>query len=121
VNVVCLSGKIAGQPKTQTTKSGKEFATFSLSVKHPFFEDSTSVFQCVAWRKALDVVRGCNAGTEVAVSGSLEQRKFTGKDGTEREVFSVSADNVEVLVYGAGAGAGGRAAPDERDDPFSDI
>lgn len=51
------------------------------------------------------------AGATVSVSGFIEVRKFTGKDGEEKQSMTVQVESLETLQVSSGPAL-------EDDDPF---
>jgi single-strand DNA-binding protein len=139
LNKVILIGRLTRDPEMRTTGSGLAVVNFSLAVdrirKGPEGEDA-DFFNCAAFGKTAEFVsQYLHKGRLAAVDGRLQQRKYTTKDGQNREVYEVIADNVQGLDRprdGQGGGGGGQAGygggrpaaapvPDEDDyDPFAE-
>ena len=139
LNRVILIGRIVRDPDLRTTTTGKSVVEFSIAVdkrlKPTDGSASADFFRVKAWNQTADFVANYGGkGRLVAVDGRLETRKFVDKEGANREIIEVVADNVQLLdrprdEAGGGAPAGvaasrpssGGAAPaaDEY-DPFAD-
>lgn len=95
-------GRLTRDPELRTTSTGKSVVSFSIAVDSPFKDEQgekkTSFFRVSAWGKTAEFVSNyLNKGRLVAVDGRLESRKYTDKDGNNREVVEVVADNVQGL------------------------
>jgi len=143
LNRVVLIGRLTRDPELRTTTTGKNFVNFSIAVQKRIKpqdpnERDADFFNIKAWGQTADYVSNYLAkGRLVAVDGRLESRRYTDKEGREREIFEVVADNVQGLdrprddsggggSYSGGNGGGGSrstpAAPadDAGYDPFAD-
>jgi len=147
VNRVVLIGRLTRDPEVRTTQTGKNVASFFIAVTKRFKpqdgQPDADFFRVSAWGQTAEYVGNyISKGRLVAVDGRLESRKFTDKDGNNREVVEIVADNVNALDrprddsssggggasdYGSSSGGGtpraappaASALPDEY-DPFAD-
>lgn len=132
-----MIGRLVRDPEVRTTTNGIKVAEFTIAVNKRSQEGETGMFfRCKAWRQSADYVGNyLSKGRLVAVDGSLEQRKYTDKDGNNREVIEIVADSVQGLDRprddaggGGGNGApsaaavntGGAAPAADEYDPFAD-
>ncbi len=144
LNRIVLIGRLVRDPDPRTTNTGKSVVEFSIAVDKKFKSQDPSqptadFFRVKAWEKTADFVSNyLTKGRLVAVEGRLETRKYVDKDGNNREVYEIVADNVSGLDKprddaggGAPAASGGgtqsynrpavTAAPAEGEyDPFAD-
>jgi single-strand DNA-binding protein len=142
LNRVILIGRLTRDPELRTTNTGTNVAEFSIAVdkrikpKDPA-APTADFFRIKAWGQTAEFISNYGSkGRLAAVDGRLESRKYTDKDGNNREIWEVVADNVNLLdrprddapsgapaASGGGSYGGGRpaAAPaaDEY-DPFAD-
>ncbi len=139
VNRVVLVGRLTRDPELRTTATGKSVCNFSIAVnKRIKPQDGSSdadFFNIIAWERSADYVSNyLTKGRLVSVDGRLQTRKYTTKEGQERDVVEVIAENIQGLDRpredGGGAHAEGHApvaagarsaapSPDEY-DPFAD-
>jgi single-strand DNA-binding protein len=135
MNRVVLIGRLTRDPELRTTTTGKNVVEFSIAVNKRIKPQDGSpdadFFRCKAWGQTADFVANyLTKGRLCAVDGRLEQRRFQGSDGQNREIIEVVAENVQGLdrprddagpaAAGVAVTAGGPApAPDEY-DPFAD-
>lgn len=131
INRVILVGRLTRDPETRTTTTGKSVTDFSIAVQKRIKPQDGSpdadFFRVVAWERTAEYVANyLTKGRLVAVDGRLQSRKYTDKDGMNREVVEVIADNVQSLERprddaGAPATAAVAAAPGiDEYDPFTD-
>lgn len=98
MNSICLIGNICNELDLKSTQNGKSVCSFNLAVKRPFAKDITDFFTIVCWNKqAENVCRYCGKGMKLGISGTLTSRSFTDRDGKNRTVIEVLANEVEFL------------------------
>ena len=118
LNHITLMGRLTRDPELRRTGSGVAVASFTLAVDRDFGgrdggEKETDFIDCVAWRQTGEFVSKYFAkGRMAVVSGRLQIRGWTDKDGNKRRTAEVVADNV---YFGDskrdGDTAGGYSAP----------
>lgn len=98
MNVVVLMGRLTADPELRHTASDIPVTTFSLAVNRRVRageERQADFINIVAWRQTAEFVsKYFRKGQLVAVEGSISTRKYTDKDGNNRTVFEVVANNV---------------------------
>jgi len=102
INRVVLVGRLTRDPELRTTTTGKSVCDFSIAVnKHIKPSDGSSdadFFRVNCWEKTAEYVSNyLHKGRLVAVDGRLQARKFTDKDGNNREIVEIVADTVQGL------------------------
>jgi len=102
MNRVVIIGRMVRDPELRTTSTGKSIASFSVAVdkriKPSDGSPAADFFRCKVWGQGAEFLTSYGGkGRLVAVDGRLETSKFTTKDGTEREVVEIVADNVNLL------------------------
>ena len=124
MNRIILIGRLVRDVEKKTTSSGKAYATFTVAVRkkikptNPDEKDS-DFFSCKVWGQSAEYAAGYLAkGSLVSLEGRMESRKFTDKEGQNREVWEVVCDNVS----GLDKKPSGNTAPVANDDydPFSE-
>ena len=97
-NLVVLTGRLTADPELKTTQSGVSVTSFSIAVQRRCKsgeEAQTDFINIVAWRQRAEFVsKWFKKGQLVAVEGSIQTRRYTDKDGNNRTVFEVVANNV---------------------------
>lgn len=100
LNICTIMGRLTRDPELRRTGSGIPVASFTLAVDRDFGnkqtgEKETDFIECVAWRNTGEFVSKYFAkGRMAVVSGSLQMRKWTDKDGNKRTSAEVIAENV---------------------------
>ena len=121
LNHIVIMGRLARDPELRRTGSGIAVTSFTLAVDRDFApkdggERETDWIDCVAWRQTGEFVsKYFTKGRMAVVSGRLQIRTWTDKDGNKRRSAEVVADNV---YFGdskrddhAGSAYGGYSAP----------
>lgn len=110
MNQVQLIGRMAREPELKQTQKGTPVVSFSLAVDRRFQRDAVDFIDVVAWRSTAEfVAKYFRKGKRVAVTGSIQTRKWEDKDGGKRKAVEVVADSVE-FADGKDQGAGDYAA-----------
>ena len=100
LNHIVIMGRLTRDPELRRTGSGIAVASFTLAVDRDFApkdggERETDFIDCVAWRQTGEFVSKYFAkGRMAVVSGRLQIRNWTDKDGGKRRSTEVIADNV---------------------------
>ena len=100
LNHITIMGRLTRDPELRRTGSGIAVTSFSLAVERDFGknengEKETDFIDCVAWRQTGEFVsKYFTKGRMAVVSGRLQIRSWTDKDGNKRRTAEVVADNV---------------------------
>lgn len=97
INSVVLMGRIVNDLELKTTQSGLSVVSFRIAVdrKYSKGEKQTDFFDVVAWRNQAEFIcKYFRKGSLIALEGELQTRSFQTKDGTNRTVTEVLANNV---------------------------
>ena len=99
LNHITIMGRLTRDPELRRTGSGVAVASFTLAVDRDFGgngnERETDFIDCVAWRQTGEFVSKYFAkGSMAVVSGRLQIRNWTDKEGNKRRTAEVVADNV---------------------------
>ena len=100
LNHIVVMGRLTRDPELRRTGSGVAVASFALAVERDFAakdggEKETDFIDCVAWRQTGEFVSNHFAkGRMAVVSGRLQIRTWTDKDGSKRRAAEIVADNV---------------------------
>ena len=100
LNHITLMGRLTRDPELRRTGSGIAVASFTLAVDRDYSprdggERETDFIDCVAWRQTGEFVsKYFTKGRMAVVSGRLQIRSWTDKDGNKRRSAEVVADNV---------------------------
>ena len=100
LNHITIMGRLTRDPELRRTGSGVAVATFRVAVDRDYAskdggERKTDFIDCVAWRQTGEFVsKYFTKGSMIVVSGRLQIRGWTDKDGNKRRTAEVVADNV---------------------------
>lgn len=138
LNRVVLVGRLVRDPESRTTTSGLDVVEFSIAVDKrikPKDQNAATAdfFRVKAFGQSGKFIADYGTkGRLASVDARIESRKYVDKDGNNREIWEVVADQISLLdrprdEAGAPAAGGGYArgggsaapAPDEY-DPFAD-
>ena len=127
LNHITIMGRLVRDPELRRTGSGIAVTSFSVAVDRDFGgkdggEKETDFIDCVAWRQTGEFVsKYFTKGRMIVVSGRLQIRPWTDKDGNKRRSAEIVADNVyfgdskrdgdSTGSYGGNTYAGGYNAP----------
>ena len=99
LNHITIMGRLTRDPELRRTGSGVAVASFTVAVDRDFSgrdggERETDFIDCVAWRQTGEFVsKYFTKGRMIVVSGRLQIRSWTDKDGNKRRTAEVVADN----------------------------
>ena len=99
LNHIVIMGRLTRDPALRRTGSGSAVASFTVAVDRDFGgrdggEKETDFIDCVAWRQTGEFVsKYFTKGRMIVVSGRLQIRSWTDKDGNKRRTAEVVADN----------------------------
>lgn len=98
LNHITIMGRLTRDPELRRTGSGVAVASFTVAVDRDFSgkeaEKETDFIDCVAWRQTGEFVsKHFTKGRMIVVSGRLQIRSWTDKDGNKRRTAEVVADN----------------------------
>lgn len=100
LNHITVMGRLTRDPELRRTGSGVAVSNFTVAVDRDFAdkqsgEKETDFIDCVAWRQTGEFVsKYFTKGRMAVVSGRLQIRSYTDKDGNNRRAAEVVADNV---------------------------
>ena len=99
LNHIVLMGRLTRDPELRRTGSGIAVASFTLAVDRDFKsqngEKECDFIDIVAWRSTGEFVsKYFTKGSMAVVSGRLQIRSWTDKEGGKRRSAEVVADNV---------------------------
>ena len=98
LNSVIMTGRMVADPELKTTQSGVNVTSFRIAVTRNYKvndEYLSDFFTVVAWRNTAEfVAKHFKKGDSLTVQGRAEVRKFTDKDGNNRETVEIIADSV---------------------------
>ena len=100
LNHIVIMGRLTRDPELRSTASNISVASFTVAVDRDFGnretgEKQTDFINCVAWRSTGEFVsKYFSKGSMIVVSGRLQLRDYTDRDGNKRTAAEIVADNV---------------------------
>ena len=100
LNHIVIMGRLTRDPELRRTGTGLAVASFSVAVERDYpnkdtGEKEVDFINCVAWRQCGEFVsKYFSKGSMIVVSGRLQVRKWTDKDGNSRTTAEIVADDV---------------------------
>jgi len=96
MNQIVIKGRLTADPKKSTTPSGVSVCNFSVAVRRPASKNATDFFNCVAWADKADFIgQYFNKGKEILLSGPMQSRDYTDKQGVKRIVWEVNVKTID--------------------------
>ena len=99
MNHIDLMGRLTRDPEFRTTAAGTPVALFTLAVDRRYAskdggERTADFIDCVAWRQTGEFIsKYFRKGQMLAISGSLQIREWTDKDGNKRRTAEVNCES----------------------------
>lgn len=95
LNHIVIMGRLTRDPELRYTQNKTPVAAFTLAVDRDFGDKTTDFIDCVAWRQTAEFVsKYFSKGAMAVVSGRLQLRDWTDRDGGKRRSAEVIADSV---------------------------
>lgn len=125
LNMVQLIGNLTRDPELRYTPNGTAVCTMSLATNRSWStqdgggqrQEETTYHRIVVWSKLAEICgQYLKKGSKAYVQGRLQNRKWTSKDGQEKETVEVVADQVIMLSstnQGKDLGASEYSYPDQ--------
>lgn len=114
LNKVQLIGRLTRDPELRTTQTGQTVATIGLATGRTWVDKSgqkqekTEFHNIIVWGRTAEIAgQYLTKGQEVYFEGRLENRSYTGKDGVERRITEIVAENMQMGSRSQGQGGGG--------------
>lgn len=126
INKVTLVGRLTRDPELRTTPSGQTVTSIGLATNRYWKDKSgqrqekTEFHNVVLWGRLAEIAgQYLTKGQETFIEGRLESRTYTGKDGVERKVTDIVAENLQLgSKPGQGGGSYG-SSPRQSEAPKS--
>ena len=102
LNTTTLAGRLVADPELKTTASGVPVTSFTIAVnrrrRSKNTERKADFFTVVAWRHHAEfVTRYFKKGSSIFVTGELQTRDWTDKDGIKRYATELVADDIRFV------------------------
>src|SRR5574344_2221497 len=114
MNIIAIKGRLVRDPSTKTTPNGVNVCNITVAVDRAYSnggEKQTDFFDCVFWRQGAEFVsKYFTKGKEIIVTGEMQSRKWTDKDGNNR--ISWEIQNCHAEFCGSAKATNGTAQND---------
>jgi single-strand DNA-binding protein len=136
-NTITLVGNLTRDPELRFTANGRAVASFGIAVGRRYqvngeWQEQTSYFNITAWGQlGENAAASLSKGARIVVTGRLEQREYTTREGDKRTAIDVIADELGPSLRwataqvertprqdGAGKKSGGGTSPSGEVSPF---
>ena len=105
LNKVMLIGNLGRDPETKQLPNGDLVANFTIATSENWKDratgekrEATEWHRIVAYRGLADVVsRYLGKGSKVYIEGKIKSRKWQDKDGHDRQMTEIIADQMQML------------------------
>lgn len=99
LNHITAAGRLTKDPELRRTQNGVAVASFTIAcdrdIKDASGNKQTDFIDCVAWRNTAEFVdKYFTRGRMAIVSGRLQMREWTDKNGNNRRNAEILAENV---------------------------
>jgi len=115
INEVTLIGHLGADPEVRRLENGTAVGRFSLATNESYkdkdgnWQTTTEWHNVVVWRDQAERAETVlKKGALCFVSGKISYRKYTDKDGVERQVTDIVADRFRLLEKKEGGSEGAR-------------
>jgi len=99
-NRITVEGNLTSDPEMRFTQTGVAYVSGSIASNRKYqvngqWEEKTSYFNFSAWRElAENIAATCTKGMRVIISGRIEQKTWTDKEGNERKTHELVVDDI---------------------------
>lgn len=99
LNIAAIVGRLGKDPELRTTQSGKSVTSFSLAVQRPRKNQNgdyeSDWIDVQAWGNTAEFIcKYFQQGQLMAVSGRIQTRVYTDRDGKARKAVEIVAQDV---------------------------
>lgn len=100
LNSISIMGRLASDPQLRRTGSGKAVTSFSVACERDFSDKQTGkkevdFIECVAWGGTAETIeKYFSKGRMISLTGRLQIRDWTDKNGQKRRTAEILVGNV---------------------------
>lgn len=99
INTITLMGRLTNDAELKTTNQGTSVTSFSIAVDRAYAKQGedrqTDFINIVAWRSTAEfITKYFRKGSMIALTGSLQTRKYQDRNGNNRMAYEVVANEV---------------------------
>lgn len=104
MNKIILIGRMSKDIEIRYTQNQKEVGNFDLAVNRNYKNANgghdTDFFKCIAWGNLAKTIHiYTSKGSQIAIEGRVENRKYQAQDGTNRYVTEVVVEGVRLIDF----------------------
>lgn len=116
MNICVISGNLGADPEIRYSQDGMAVATFSLAFR--INGDKNGWVKVACFKKTAELAeKYLHRGAKVAVTGMLDQDKWTTESGENRSSIKLIANGIE-FIKTDGRGFDGNSPGPEDETPF---
>lgn len=97
LNTINIMGRLTGEPEVKEMATGRNYCRFSIACDRDFSggdEKITDFFDVIAFGKSCDfITKYFHKGNLIALTGRMEMRKYTDKEGVKRTAYTIMTDH----------------------------
>jgi len=103
INKVTLVGHLGGDPDIRTLENGTTVGRFSLATNEKYkdkdgnWQETTEWHNVVVWRELAERAKILKKGSTVYIEGKISYRKYTDKEGVEKNLTDIVASTFRWL------------------------
>lgn len=101
LNKVILAGRLATAPEVKQTTTGKTVTNFRLAVNRRFSQGEhpeADFFNIQAWGNTAEFIgKNFAKGGAICITGRIQNRNYTDKEGANRSVTEIVADEANFV------------------------
>lgn len=100
LNNIVIHGRLVRDPEMKTTNSGVSVCNLTVAVDRSYNkqgeEKQTDFFNCTCWRGLAEMVcKHFHKGKEILLTGEMQSRQYTDKDGNNRTAWEIHVNSVD--------------------------
>lgn len=98
LNTINIMGRLTMDPEVKALATGRNYCRFSIACDRDFApegeEKATDFFDVIAFGKSSDfIAKFFHKGNLIALTGRMEMRKYTDKEGVKRTSYTIMTDH----------------------------
>lgn len=105
MNSANFVGRLVRDPMFHQTASGLALVRFTVAVNRSYRKQkqeegkpTADFIPCVAWRGRAEIIKKyCQKGSQVSVSGRMQSRTYTDKQGVKRYIVELVVNTIDFL------------------------
>ena len=95
LNNITILGRLTRDPVTRYSKNQTAVTNFTVAVDRDFNKDECDFIPCVSFKSTAEFInKYFKKGDLICLSGRLQVREYTDKDGQNRKAYEVVCNNV---------------------------